>query len=150
MRSSIVVSTAELHLSMQYGARLFALKLGRAPNADIFKPCMQPEVYPARAQPWAAEVRPCLCLSAGRRMHNFVLQQLALAAPGGGGMLLRRGARPGVWELVGERGVELRTPARRRGGSGAARARMWEAVLPELARAGLRPVAAAYARAPQV
>ena len=107
----------------------------------LINPCKQPEVCPARTQPWAAEVRPCLLLSAGRRMHSYVLQHLALAAPGGGGMLLRRGARPGVWELVGERGVELRTPRRRRGG-------VWEAALPELARGGLRPVAAAYARAP--
>ena len=110
---------------------------------------MQPEVCPARAQPLAADVWPHLPCAAGPHRLSYPLQQLALAAPGGnGGVLLRRGARPGVWEVVGERGVELRTPARRRGRGGAARFRVWEAVLPELAHAGLRPVAAAYARAP--
>ena len=81
-------------------------------------------------------------------MCHFQLQQLALGAPGGGGVLLQRGARPGIWELVGKAGVEMRTPRRRRAGSEAARARVWQAVLPELAVAGLRPVAAVYARAP--
>ena len=110
--------------------------------------CMQPEVCPGHAQAIGAQAWRVLGDPAGPSESLYQLQQLALGAPGGGGALLRRSARPGVWELVGRGGVGMRTPRSRRGCSEAARAGVWQALLPELAGAGLRPVAAVYARAP--